>query len=409
LDIREVRSAGGNNADGPNGRRRSVEDPRRRLYQPTQARRNLGAVGLAWFLAATAAVMGYWILGPKLRDPLDSDFTLVYIAVRIGLEHGWDHIYSLSLQRQLFEQLRPGVFFNDGQRYLAPPPLAWLTLLLSPLGAAGAFFGWLVISVAALVAAWWLGAPPAGRVRFLWLLAAIAWYPVLYSLSYGQPALLVLLSVVGCWWLAEHGRPYLAGVALAAGMSLKPQLLLAVPLVLLVAGRWRVIVGWAAVLALLTIASLLTLGPNGLQDYRSLLAEAQTVVNNRFFTLAYVLGPGAAGYAAQGIVLVAVAAAAYVNRAASNARLIALALVATAFGATYWHVQDFTILLAAVWLFWRDHPPAWQRAWLLVVALTIELAWALRPIPLLIAVGVWLAYLSIPARAQPARETSAPA
>src|SRR4029077_16142824 len=103
----------------------------------TQARRNLGAAGLAWFLALAAAITGYWVLAPVLRDPLDSDFTLVYIAVRIGLEHGGDHIYSLSLQRQLFEELRRGVFFNDGQRYLAPPPLAWLSLLLAPLGAAG--------------------------------------------------------------------------------------------------------------------------------------------------------------------------------------------------------------------------------------------------------------------------------
>ena len=74
-------------------------------------------------------------------------------------EHGWTHIYSLSLQHQLFGELRPGVFFNDGQRYLAPPPLAWVTALLTGLGAANAFYAWLVISVAAIVGCWWLAAP----------------------------------------------------------------------------------------------------------------------------------------------------------------------------------------------------------------------------------------------------------
>ena len=35
-------------------------------------------------------------------NPLASDFPLAFIAARIGIEHGWDHIYSLTLQHQLF-------------------------------------------------------------------------------------------------------------------------------------------------------------------------------------------------------------------------------------------------------------------------------------------------------------------
>jgi len=34
------------------------------------------------------------------------------IAVRIGFEHGWSHIYSVVLQHQLFTELRPGVFLQ---------------------------------------------------------------------------------------------------------------------------------------------------------------------------------------------------------------------------------------------------------------------------------------------------------
>ena len=73
---------------------------------------------------------------PVLRSPLASDLTLDYIAARIGIEHGWSHLYSLTLQRQLFEQVRPGVVFNDGQWFISPPPLAWLALPLSALGPA---------------------------------------------------------------------------------------------------------------------------------------------------------------------------------------------------------------------------------------------------------------------------------
>ena len=346
---------------------------------------------------------------PISADPLANDFTLVFIAVRIGLEHGWNQVYSLSLQHQLFSELRPGVFFNDGQRYLAPPPLAWITLPLSLFGAAGAFYAWIVCSVFALVAAWWMGGPGAGLERWIWLLAALAWYPVLYALAYGQPALVVLLSVVACWKLAESGRPLMAGAALAAGTCLKPQLVIAVPLVLLLSGRWRIVAGWAVPVAILALASILSIGASGLQDYRILLAEAQTLVNNRYFTLAYVLGPGALSYVAQALILAIGTVAAYLNRSASTGRIIALGLVAGAFGATYWHLQDFTILLAAGWFFWRENPQWWQRALLVLVAVAIELAWPLKPLPLLVGVGAWYAVLCLPHRASPAPLVSATA
>jgi len=72
--------------------------------------------------------------------------------------------------------------------------------------------------------------------------------------------------------------------------------------------------------------------------------------------------------------------------------------VATALGATYWHLQDFTILLAAAWLFWRTNPPAWQKAWIAVVAVAGELAWPLTPLPMLVALAVWFVILVAPHR-----------
>ena len=165
---------------------------------------------------------------------------------------------------------------------------------------------------------------------------------------------------------------------------------------LLFAGRWQVAVSWAATAAILALASLAVIGTQGLSDYLSLLNEAQRVPNNRYFTLAYVLGPETLGYVAQGVVVVAASAAAYINRHASHARIFALGLVATTLGATYWHLQDFTILVLAAWLFWRTDPPAWQRWWLLVIVLAAEFAWPLTPLPLLVGVTVWFAILIVP-------------
>jgi hypothetical protein len=360
--------------------------------------RNLGAVGLAWFLVLAGTITTWLVIVvPLQKDILDNDLTLVYIGARIGLEQGWSHIYSLDLQHQLFTQLRPTGEFNDGERFLSPPPAAWVLVPLTILGAAGVTYAWLLASVLALVAAWWIAAPGTGSTRILWLIFAFAWYPVQYSLSLAQSDVIILLAAVASWKLADRGKPYLAGAVLAVSV-LKPQLTLALPIVLLVAGRWRITVAWAVTAGILAVVSLVVIGQQGLSDYRSLLNEAQHVTNNRYFTPAYVLGPGALSNVAQAVVLVMGIAGAYLNRHSSLARLFALGLVTTTLGATYWHLQDYAILLGAAWLFWRDAPPTWQRWWLLVVAVGAELAWPLRPLPVLIGLAVWLVCLTLPQR-----------
>jgi hypothetical protein len=346
-------------------------------------------------LLIAATITAWWVFTPIRQDPLDNDLTLVYIGTRIGLEHGWAHVYSLGLQHQLFTQLRPNAPFGDGERFLSPPPAAWLLVPLTLVGPSAAFLAWLALSVGALVAAWWLAAPGKGWTRDLWLLGAVAWYPVLYSLSLGQPVMLVLLGLIACWRLAEAGKPYLAGAALALSV-LKPQLVIAVPLVLLVAGHWRIAAGWAAVMAVLAALSLLMVGTQGVSDYRSLLAEAQGVVNNRYFTWAYVVGPGAISYVVEVAVIALAVVAAYLNRRAALARLVALGVLTSMLSATYWHLQDFAILVGAAWLFLHDDPPVWQRAWLVVVAVTAELAWPLTPLPVLVAVAVWFVMSAVP-------------
>ena len=144
------------------------------------------------------------------------------------------------------------------------------------------------------------------------------------------------------------------------------------------------------------LASLVLIGGQGFHDYMTLLNEARHVPNNRYFTLAYLFGPDLLTYVAQGIVVAIAVAGAYMNRHSSLDRLFALGIVASMLGATYWHLQDFTILVIAAWFFWRDNPPAWQRWWLLVVAIAAEFAWALTPLAILIGVAVWFACLVVP-------------
>ena len=336
---------------------------------------------------------------PLRAELLDNDLTLVFMAARIGLEHGWSHIYSLPLQHQVFSELRPHAPWNSGSWFVAAPPHAWLLAPFVPLGAGVATAAFMATALASLAAAWWIAAPGAGWTRALWLLGALAWYPVLYSLSLVQPDLLVMLLVAVAWRLSASHRPYLAGVVLGLTV-IKPQLVLLLPLVLLTSGRWRMAAAWVAVAGALGLLSLLSLGPGGLAEYRSILSQAQAIPNNRYFTPAYVLGAGASGYVFSAVVVVVAAVAGYLNRRAADTRVFALGLVATCIGATYWHLQDFTMLVLAAWLFWREAPPAWQRAWLLVVAVGAEFAWGLTPLPVLVGVAVWFAYLVAAPRAE---------
>jgi heme/copper-type cytochrome/quinol oxidase subunit 3 len=332
---------------------------------------------------------------PLRADILDNDLTLIYIGGRVGLEHGWNHVYSLSLQHDLFTQLRPHADFNDGERFISPLPYAWLILPLGAFGPAVATYAWLAVSVAALAIAWWLAAPGSGPTRALWLLGALAWYPLLYSVSLAQPPLVIVALGAVAWRLAEANRPYAAGVVLGLSV-IKPQLLLLLPLVLLFAGRWRIAAAWAATAAVLAAASVVVIGREGWNDYIALLAEAQAVANNRYFTLAFIVGGGPLSYIAQGLVVATAIVAAYANRHATHAHVFALGIVATAAGATYWHVQDFAVLVLAAWLFWRERPPL-SRAWLLLaIAVAGEFAWPLTPLPLLVGVAGWFVLLAVP-------------
>jgi hypothetical protein len=182
---------------------------------------------------------------------------------------------------------------------------------------------------------------------------------------------------------------------------IKPQLVLLVPLVLLFAGRWRVVLPMAVIAVVVGTLSLLSIGTEGLNDFRSSSAHESQIANNRYFTLAYLFGPGMLSYVGPAVGLVLAAIGAYLNRHASYARLFALGIIASTFAATYWHFQDYTILILAAWLFWRDGPPAWQRAWLLLVALAAEVVWPLTPLPILIGVAVWFAFLVVPRRPAP--------
>jgi hypothetical protein len=367
----------------------------------TVRNRNLAYVGLAWFLLLTIGITGYWTFIPVIKNPLDEDTVFIYVAVRIGLEHGWNNIYSIDLQRQYYAILRPGAPFDELARYLHPPPLAWLYIPLTLLSPPVGFWTAMVMQCGLLVATWYMVAPGTGwgMPRLLYLLAAFAWYPVLYLLRDGQPVMLVVFALAACWRLADSGRPWLAGVVLAIGV-VKPQVVLLVAPCLFLAGYWRVAAAWAASAGILAIVSIGLLGPSGVKDYLSLLDVARHIVFNRYLTLADVVPDPAATIAEVGVAILTLVAA-FRMRGSPLARVIYLGVVGSMVSIPYDHLHDFAVLVPAALLFLRTQPPAWQQAWLLVVLISLELVWAITPVPLLLAQVAWLAMIALPLRSQP--------
>jgi Glycosyltransferase family 87 len=119
-------------------------------------------------------------------------------------------------------------------------------------------------------------APPprmAGRIRpgFRPGLPAFASVPTALLLLNAQLDGIVALGIGAAF--ALWSRPYLAGLAL--GLTLmKPQLVLPIGFALLVARRWRVVVGWAAA-GLLLLGSTAALNPHWISEW---LAVAGTTV-----------------------------------------------------------------------------------------------------------------------------------
>jgi hypothetical protein len=363
----------------------------------TTRQRNLLHFGLADILVATTAITGYWILKPVFEDPLDEDTLFVVMGARIGLEQGWNHLYDIALQRHYYAMMAPELPFTDLARYLHPPPLAVLAIPLTLIPLAAAFWVGFGAQLTSLVATWWVAAPGRGfePSRTLYLLGALAWYPVLYQLRTGQPVLLIALALALCWRLGEANRPWLAGIVLAF-CTIKPQLTFWVAPCLLLAGHWRIALAWAGTAGVLAIGSLALIGSTGLHDYIALLDFASTVTFNRFFTLAFVFVTVPASTAAELVVAAFGLFAAYRMRGAPLARIMALGIVTSMLAIPYDHLHDFAILVPAALLFLRTDPPSWQRAWLLVVWITFEFAWPLHPIPMLIAQAGWLLMLALP-------------
>ncbi|CAN5814342.1 hypothetical protein BH23PLA1_BH23PLA1_29260 [soil metagenome] len=221
------------------------------------------------------------------------DFVAYYMAGVILDHHGGAHLYDLPLQKSLQAELFP-IMSQDSVAYYPYAP--WLAVLIRPLAwlpyttAFGVWLGLnLVLYVAAIRLAWGTQPALAGVDRTTTILVALSWMPVLLWLLHAGQVNLPIFAVAAAAACDRAGRPLWAGAALALA-TYKPTLLAPVLFMLLVAGRWRLLAGFAAgSLGLLAIAWA-GAGTAGLRGFvRTLKTLAQLRANHpeEFNYLAY--------------------------------------------------------------------------------------------------------------------------
>jgi alpha-1,2-mannosyltransferase len=335
------------------------------------SRRNLAIAGAG---AAAVILAGYdlWLwLTNYLGDNFHNDFTFYFAAARLGLAHGWSHLYDLKLQQQQLDAIGSRITVAQLARYVSPPPLAWLTVPLTLLPYRVAYWVWSAILLAALGVVWQLAAPGRGRSRVLFLIAAVGWLPVIYGLQLGQPALLVAAAVAAAYALLRGKSEWVAGAVLGL-LVLKPQLALLVPAALLVTGRWRAFAASAVALAVLGVASAIALGPRGIADYQGILSFATTVPENQSQTLAPWIHNLEATRVVQAVIAVWAIALAYRLRARGLETTLAIALVGGLAASPYVHYDDLTMLGLAILLFMRGPCPRGTYVYALALFIVAE-------------------------------------
>lgn len=345
------------------------------------------ATGIFWWLAIVSPRL-YFQFFPAAPNP--ADFSLYIAGARVGILHGWSHIYDVSLQRSQYYSIHkpddPWAWYTF---YVTPPPVAWLVAPLALLPYPAAFYLFAALNCVVFAAAGWLIVPGDRLTRVTLIMLSATTYPFLMALQMGQVTILLAALPVLSWWLLRRDRQVLAGLVLAP-LLVKPQVIYLVPLALLAQRRLRLTAALAVGIAILAALSLASLGTAGIEQWRAVLRLESGEVENQVWTPAYLVGIGPVAYLLEIAAVVVVVAIAVLAGRKQVELGLAAALAGSLVAAPYHHSSDAVVLLVAGWFYLRAKPPTWHAPWLLfgLTAAVMTAPWG--PRPLLVFTLGWL-------------------
>ena len=312
--------------------------------------------GYLWLIALLNGVMLAWLIATSSGGIdrngflLGTDFLSFWAAGKVLLAQGnaYDAAAHIAVQRTLYAG------HSGYTAFFYPPPFL---LVCAPLGLVGYFPAlalWLTGTAGAFVAALrpWL----RGLSGWQPALVLAAFPAVLLTITHGQTSFLAAALLGGGVWLAASGRKGWAGVLFGLAI-IKPQFGLLIPLALLAAGEWRVILAAATTALGFAAAATLAFGAEIWPAWYAASGAAQGAMAGgaigfakmqSVFAAARLAGAGTGlAYALQGAAAVACAALTahlFWRRGLtreSGAALLVAALLTTPF------VLDYDLLLLA--------------------------------------------------------------
>lgn len=289
-------------------------------------------------------------------EKIGIDFHTYEAAARVGLQQGWAYIYDQATVAEVQKQLAP---YDWTQPFISPPTVAWLAAALAALPYALAYGIWAVAGFAAFGVALAWSAESKGLMRWVGVGAALAPWWVLHAVSLGQVVPLVAAAVVVGWRLLRDHHDVAAGLALAV-IFLKPNTAILVPVVLLVAGRYRAFAAWLVAGAVLGVVAGVTLGPHGTFAYIDQL-RGPLPPGADALTLHGALGAEGLVALALRVVIVGAALATAYRLRKSPGLVIPLGIVGALLISPYLHASDLCLFGAAAWMVWEERTAlAWR-------------------------------------------------
>ncbi len=237
------------------------------LVNPQPSRTELRYPVLIGVAACVVAIV--WFADASLQD-----FVEYWAAGRANLEsqNPYDAAIIYAIERSASPELTDAIMMWN-------PP--WTLAIAMPFALLPARIGFVVWVTANVLLIWicadWLWRYYGGNPRRRWTswLTAAAFVPVFFSLRMGQISPLVLAGVVGFLWAIHQRRDTAAGACLAL-VAIKPHLaylfVIAVMLWTLQQRRWRVLIGGAVALSVMTVIPL-AFNPQVLQQYHRAMTE----------------------------------------------------------------------------------------------------------------------------------------
>ena len=307
----------------------------------------------AWGLTLLLATV---FLSP-LRTVRPPDFMPFYFAGKLARSGRIAEVHHKPAYQPLIAELRAtGERMNpvDAHYFIRPAFQAFFYVPFT-------FFSYPVASLLAIAAnvallgvlIWklpvWFSVSPSVRV---WL---FAFKPFLWSIGIGQDTLLLTLLVAGSLVLAARDREVLAGALLGLGVF-KPHLVWALPLVLVAAGRWKMVASFLAVAVGLGGVSLAAVGRSGFQEWIALVQAPSSDylphIMGNVRAVGLQLGAVAGGVAA----LVVVASFTVILLRGCWADRISAALLAALLLSPHTYWQDYSLAALAALLSVRSWP-----------------------------------------------------